>query len=197
MRRFLLLALVTVLSACESVQEEPAVTYGATPTAVVVRVWVNDSAHAYEFVRAADTTRDARIGRTKSWIVGAATIGMSPLPERPDYYAVFPTGGGDVATEEVGSQTIQFDLYAAAVLDPDVAAADLHSARAILAHSNESFNMPRGWTFDSIPAGEALRDQVNLSGMEELAFFRNPDGTFPRVLIMAMNVSAPLRRHQP
>lgn len=197
MRRFLLISLAAGLLACESAQEAPMVTYGETPTAVVVRVWIADSAYDLEFVRATDTTRDARLGRTKSWLVGAATIGMSPLPQRPDYYAVFPGEGADVATERPGSQVIQYDLYAATVLDPAVPDSALRSVPAILQYSNENFRIPPGWTFDSIPGGAALSDQINLSGMEELVFFRNPDGTYPRVLVMAMNVSVPVRRHQP
>jgi hypothetical protein len=197
MRRLTSTLLLAGLWACEPAQEEPAVVYGETPTAVVVRVWVADSAYDLEFVRAADTARDGRLGRTKTWLVGAATIGMSPLPHRPDYYAVFPGDGADVATERPGSQAIQYDIYAGVVLDPEVPLAELRSAGAILRHSNESFRMPRGWTFDSIPGGAGLRDQVNLSGMEELGFFRNPDGTYPRILVMAMNVAAPIRRHRP
>jgi len=196
MHRCLPLLLAAGISACgERAQEQPKVTYGATATAVVVPVWVADTAYDLEFVRAADTTRDVRIGRSRRWLLGAATIGMSPLPERPDYYAVFP-GDRAVATERPGTVAIQFDIHAAVVLDPSLSPADLRSAGDILRHANETFRMAPGWSIDSIPGGSALQDELNLSGMQELAYFANPDGTYPRILIMAQNVTAPLRRSQ-
>ena len=196
MRRCFAVLATAGLIACEdAAREQPEATYGPTPTAVIVRVWVADSAHDLEFVRAADTSRDIRLGRSRRWLLGAATMGASPLPERPDYYAVFP-GELAVATERPGATAIQFDVHAAVVLDATVEPADLHSSRAILRHAGETFRMPPGWTLDSVPGGSALQDELNFSGMQELLYFGNPDGTFPRVLVLAQNVAAPLRRSQ-
>lgn len=196
MRRCLPLLLAAGLLACgERTQEQPAVAYGATPTTVVVRVWVADTAYDLEFVRAADTSRDVRIGRSRRWLLGAATMGMSPLPERPDYYAIFP-GDQAIATERAGATALQYDIFAAVVLDPTVPVAELRSASTVLRHANEPFEMPAAWTLDSVPGGAALQDELNFSGMQELTWFRNPDGSYPRILLVAQNVAAPIRRFQ-
>lgn len=195
MRACLLLLAAGLFGCAERVQERAEAAYGETPTAVVVRVWVADSAYDLEFVRAADTSRDIRLGRSRRWLLGAATMGASPLPERPDYYAIFP-GDLSAATEQPGATAIQYDVYAAVVLDRTLVLAELQSSQAILRHASETFQMPAGWTLDSVPGGSALQDQLNFSGMQELSYFQNPDGTYPRVLVVAQNVTAPLRRVQ-
>jgi len=195
MRACLLLLAAGLVGCADQSQEQPEAMYGETPTAVVVRVWVADSAYDLEFVRAADTSRDVRIGRSRRWLLGAATMQVSPLPERPDYYAIFP-GDQAVATERPGMTAIQYDVHAAVVLDRALGPGELRSSHAILRHASETFQMPSGWTLDSVPGGSALQDELNFSGMQELTYFRNPDGTYPRVLVMAQNVTAPLRRSQ-
>ena len=195
MRACLLLLAAGLFGCAERVQEQAEAAYGETPTAVVVRVWIADSAYDLEFVRAADTSRDIRLGRSRRWLLGAATMGASPLPERPDYYAVFP-GDLSVATEQPGATAIQYDVHAAVVLDRTLVLAELQSSQAILRHASETFQMLSGWTLDSVPGGSALQDELNFSGMRELTYFQNQDGTYPRVLVLAQNVTAPLRRVQ-
>jgi len=82
------------------------------------------------------------------------------------------------------------------VLDPTIALTDLRSSQAILRYAGETFQMSSGWTLDSVPGGAALQDELNFSGMQELTYFQNPNGTYPRILVMAQNVIAPLRRSQ-
>lgn len=191
-RRWIVWVAAAVLG-CGEPAEEP-VTYGDTDRAVVVQVWAADSSYDAEFMKGQDSTRHVRLGRSQSWPVGQAQRSTSPNETRADYIRLFP-GDRAVATAVPVAEPAYYDLFAAMVLDPSVTPAQLTNADTVRRLSQEGFDMPAGWTFDSIPGGEALRDQANLSGMEELVFFQNPDGTYPRVLLVPLNVVAPLRTH--
>lgn len=174
---------------------DEAAAYGETDRAVVVQVWVADSAYDAEFMKGQDTTLQVRLGRSQSWPVGQAQRSTSPNDTRPDYFRLFP-GSRATASTPPSAEAVYYDLYAAIVLDTAVTPEEITSADAVRHLSGQRFALPDAWTFDSIPGGEALRDQLNLSGMEELIFFQNPDGSYPRVLLMPLNVVAPLRTHR-
>ena len=191
MQRWVLILAAGAMMACEA-GEADTPEYGETESAVVVPVWVDRRQIDAEFVKSDIPEENVSFG---DWAVGKAQLGQSPRPDRSDYYGVFPSDGYGVAATMPGPDAEDFDLYAAVIIDPSLPDSAIRNATSVFQFSRQKYRLPSGWTLDSIPGGDALQTKVKIASFEEFEFlFKNQqDGTYPRLLLVPMNATVPIR----
>ena len=193
MQRWVLILAAGAMIACGGdAGEADTPEYGETESAVVVPVWVNRQQVDAEFVKSEIPEENLSLG---DWAVGKAQLGQSPRPDRSDYYGVFPSDGFGVTATMPGADAEDFDLYAAVIIDPSLSDTAIRTANSVFQFSRQKYRMPSGWTLDSIPGGEALQTKVKIESFEEFEFlFKDQQaGTYPRLLLVPMNVTVLIR----
>lgn len=134
------------------------------------------------------------------WELDAHVSHENPKDPRPNLYIVAP---GDQYTSEqapafdhteiistipVKAEPREWDVYWAIVLDPALHEM-FHSERQLLLATQDGFNIAADFNLDRVPSIAFLRDFLHMQSVDDLARFRRPDGTLPRVVIVPARLS--------
>jgi hypothetical protein len=135
----------------------------------------------------------------RALVLGEMLLGplsdQKPNDHRPNLYVVCPGKqypsdqerdvGFNVVLNSLprSEEPVNWDVYWAIVLDP---ALDIsfQSERDLLLAAQDAFEAGDELNFDEIPGAALLQEKLHISSISELASFRRPDGTLPRLLIV-------------
>jgi hypothetical protein len=127
-------------------------------------------------------------------LLGPLLTDQKPSDHRPNLYVVCPgtqygdeegTLGFNVVLNSLprSEEAVNWDVYWAIVLDPALDTS-FQSERDLLLAAQDTFESDGELAFEEIPGAALLREKLHIASLPDLASFRRPDGTLPRLLIV-------------
>ncbi len=128
------------------------------------------------------------------WELGARAGDRKPRDKRLNLYVVAP--GQQYRSEAwaefdhnlvindlpVEGAAVEWDVFYAVVLDPKLRD-DLRSERDLLVAAQERFVPGDLYDIEDAPGEGLLRGRLHVESLEDLAAYRNPDGSLPRLVL--------------
>jgi hypothetical protein len=135
---------------------------------------------------------DFKIG---PWDISAQVQREKPRDPHPNLYIVAPGTQYTAADAEqyshnevlslmpLKSEPVEWDVYFAIVLDPDLHD-DFRSEQQLILATQDEFDPPEKLKLEDLPSATFLKQYLHIDSVDGLKEFRRPDGKLPQLIIV-------------
>jgi hypothetical protein len=137
-----------------------------------------------------------KLFRIGPWDIGPMLASREKNDKRPNLYVVVPgSARSNSSSSEYNHNLVlsaipktdeasDFDVYWAVVLDPNLKE-DIRAETQLLLAAQEPFAPDQDFQFDNVPSHAFLHAFLHIDSLDQLAEYKRPDGSLPKVAIIA------------